>query len=492
MQSLLCTLGKVALNGIEDEHQQVVFSEKDFGSEVFNLGCQVGIITRERLRSKCGVKPSVTFLHKSFQDFCAGMYLAKLLDSNQSEFDTFLKKLYQIKDDESEIYLPSPNVLDFCCGIQRSMLDTLLKLTKRVFGQGSWLDISIHLSHIFESQLTYAELVSLFSHVDNLKLSVSYGDVPYLLYLLKLSESENRHEGFILTKLVHFHITMGYEQWLPSLFKFTPNLVTLDIKLGKSFKSITPSQLKELYHAISKLGEMKQLKLLNLNVFIQFDITYLLDILTKNKKIDLKGLFLQEFQFDNKVMANCLTNCSSLTHLCLTQHRLQPGLSIKDVIKAIPTLRKLESLDIVGYRIGGTVKYLKSVVPQLLRLSLHGCDFNDQNLRELFTFLNRAQKLKSLNLFGTTFSLLSVKYLVDCLHQIPSLEELYLMKTGLNDETVCVLAEGLKEMKSPLHKLYLYGNSYSQIGRAALAGLPVEDDIAYFNECASQIWRDML
>ncbi|XP_072033489.1 protein NLRC5-like isoform X2 [Amphiura filiformis] len=91
MQSLLCMLGKVALNGIKDEYEQVVFTEKDFGSEVFNLGCQVGIITRERLRSKCGVTALVTFLHKSFQDFCAGMYLAKLLDSNQSEFDTFLK-----------------------------------------------------------------------------------------------------------------------------------------------------------------------------------------------------------------------------------------------------------------------------------------------------------------------------------------------------------------------------------------------------------------
>ncbi|XP_072044572.1 NLR family CARD domain-containing protein 4-like [Amphiura filiformis] len=484
MKSLVYTLGKIVLNGIYHGNEQVVFSEKDFGSKVCNLGCQVGIITRERLRSKCKVKALVIFLHKSFQDLCAGMYLAKLFDSSRTDFDICLKKLYGI-DQNGFIHFYSTYVLDFCCGFQPHLPYILLKLTlslskeHKISSHESFLDISSHLSHIFESQLTYAELVSLFScESTNIGLSISSTDIPYVLYLLKLTESAKRHEGFILTRLAYFQIKMEYKQWIPSLLNALPNLVRLAIHLGLSN---TPSQLNELYFAINKLTKLKDLTLQNFNALIRYDITYLLDILTKNKQINLNELFLSGFQFDNKVNANYLTTCTSLTYLSLygplPQIPQRQLTAIKDVIKVIPNLRKLESLNIVHYQICGAVKYLKPVVSQLLRLNLRICLLSERHLKELFTFLNRAQKLKLLDLSCNRFSLSSVKSLVECLQQIPSLEELSLLGTGLNDETVCVLARGLKEMKSPLLKLILDINSFSQIGKAALEGLPVEDDV---------------
>ncbi|XP_072043855.1 LOW QUALITY PROTEIN: protein NLRC5-like [Amphiura filiformis] len=239
MKSLVCKLGKVALYGIDRENEQVVFSEREFGIEIFNLGCQVGIITRERLRARMTVKESVTFLYKSFQDFCAGMYLAELLDSNQSEFDKVLRNLYVQRDDEYMLH--SPYILDFCCGIQPRTSHILFKQTlshslECPALQGSVINISVHLSNIFESQLSYAELVSLCDNTD-IRLgikSVSYREVPYLLYLLKLSlESSSRHDGFILSKLVAIQIEIGNEPWLPTLLEFTPNLNMLDIFLGK-------------------------------------------------------------------------------------------------------------------------------------------------------------------------------------------------------------------------------------------------------------------
>ena len=81
LKELLNKLGKVALKSTYLKDGKVIFTKKEFRKDVCNLGCQVGILTREQLRSELQKKTSVTFLHSTYQYFCAAVHLAHLLDT---------------------------------------------------------------------------------------------------------------------------------------------------------------------------------------------------------------------------------------------------------------------------------------------------------------------------------------------------------------------------------------------------------------------------
>ena len=162
---LINTLGEAIVNGIEQHDGKVLFNEQELGAEAFSLGCRVGIISRERLRSKLRSKTLVTCLHSSFQDFCAGVYLAKL-DPNDPKLQSMLRKLCHPSQGSFKQYrfICSP-ILEFCCGIKpdRSTVQSLLQHTLNIQDEMSKnvTDITFHLGHIYESQLSHEECLEL-------------------------------------------------------------------------------------------------------------------------------------------------------------------------------------------------------------------------------------------------------------------------------------------------------------------------------------------
>ena len=115
-EQIINRLGCVALSGLcpkEDINQErLVFSESSFDKELFELGCQIGLLTRERLRSKLNVKSTVMFLHKSFQEFVAAKYWASLFNTNPDEFCRILMRFATWDELLSKLEL-----VEFCCGL---------------------------------------------------------------------------------------------------------------------------------------------------------------------------------------------------------------------------------------------------------------------------------------------------------------------------------------------------------------------------------------
>ena len=137
--------------------------------ELFLLGCETGLLTRERLRSKLNLYSSITFLHKSFQEYCAAWYLADLHSTNPDQFHLTLN---QIKP--WQVFLDKFELLKFSCGvIGVSGLSSIIKHAIKVYKnhvQPSSVCVGFQkpednkkniipiLSLLYESQVTMATL----------------------------------------------------------------------------------------------------------------------------------------------------------------------------------------------------------------------------------------------------------------------------------------------------------------------------------------------
>ncbi|XP_072037295.1 NLR family CARD domain-containing protein 4-like [Amphiura filiformis] len=485
LNDLLNKLGEVALQSWNHDHIQVVFREKDFGSAICRLGCQMGIISRERKRKGLNKTSSVTFLHPIFQDFCLAMHLVRLLHEGieMTEFTKLLGKLICFTTDGSYQY--AHFVLCFCCGIEPKItkifieyLQVLEKQSCHMKGEVfQFTDITLHLRHIFESQLSSEqclELIPLFSDAGNLSLIITqHNDIPSLLYLLKVFKSVPLEKG-LFSYCKHLEITTGYLPLFQTLLTHTINLEQCIMLIHKT-TTTAHADIDLMYQALSKLNNLKRLHLVNRYGNVKYDITNLLRLFAQ-RNVRLTHVKLEGFQYDIKIMNMFQSNLrSSLTEFCLvgTVNAQLQRASAGEVIKGLSVLKKLSIFGLGVYKIGSAVKKLRPIVSQLEHLGLSQCELHECHLRELFSFLNRAKGLRRLNLSGNGFTVTSMTHLVKCIRELPVIEELILANTGLTDDTACTLAECLKE-KSSLRSTNLSNNpGIGPKGQAALKGLPL-------------------
>ena len=119
-ESFLLRLGKTALGGLmpsKNVNEDVLeFPEESFG-DCCNFGLRVGYITKQRWRFRSREKISVSFLHKSSQEFCAAKYLAHLFVTDREQFDNILHQI-----DSWELVLKKFELLRFCCGVSHHMM----------------------------------------------------------------------------------------------------------------------------------------------------------------------------------------------------------------------------------------------------------------------------------------------------------------------------------------------------------------------------------
>ena len=116
LKEAILKLGTVALDGIcpkkNIKKEKIVFSDIDFHKNLFSLGCNTGLLTRERLRSKLNTCSSITFLHKSFQEFCAASCWATLYASAPDQFKGVLERIRTW-----QLLLNKFELVKFCCGL---------------------------------------------------------------------------------------------------------------------------------------------------------------------------------------------------------------------------------------------------------------------------------------------------------------------------------------------------------------------------------------
>ena len=108
-QEILIKLGEIALKGLVDENSKLIFKEDDFDSpDTVEQGCVLGLVTKDCTVSGFDMLTNVSFIHKTFQEYCAALYLVSLAESDLDLCKTFLSKI----DNEDEEY-----VLKFSCGM---------------------------------------------------------------------------------------------------------------------------------------------------------------------------------------------------------------------------------------------------------------------------------------------------------------------------------------------------------------------------------------
>ncbi|XP_038066746.1 protein NLRC5-like [Patiria miniata] len=122
LTNLLQTLGKEALNGLMLPGQKLVFEAGDFWNSLeVDKACKIGILSKEKIRSKSRAVERVTFFHKTFQEAIAGFYWASLVESDDELFESYLSKV-----DKSNAF-GMRYLMCFCCGWNVKAAESLLR-----------------------------------------------------------------------------------------------------------------------------------------------------------------------------------------------------------------------------------------------------------------------------------------------------------------------------------------------------------------------------
>ena len=107
VDEILLKLGRIALDGLLED--KLVFKASEINPDLLTTACDIGITTKERVRSKTSAVQHFTFIHKIFQEMCAAVYWVSL---DKQEFDGYLRRIDGNNIEDME-YL-----LRFCCGVR--------------------------------------------------------------------------------------------------------------------------------------------------------------------------------------------------------------------------------------------------------------------------------------------------------------------------------------------------------------------------------------
>ena len=103
--NVLLELGHVAIDKLFEG--KLTFDSRRLRKECIDDACAIGLVYKEEMERH---RTGVTFIHKTFHEFCAAFYWSNLAHSNVKEFNTYLKQINTNNISDME-YL-----LRFCCG----------------------------------------------------------------------------------------------------------------------------------------------------------------------------------------------------------------------------------------------------------------------------------------------------------------------------------------------------------------------------------------
>ncbi|XP_072042508.1 uncharacterized protein [Amphiura filiformis] len=156
---LLGYVGKVAIDGLFDD--RLVFKSDKFEETVLGEACSLGIVTKEKKRSRFNATYHVTFLHKTFQEVCAAYYWTKLIDV---EMETFKKYLKQVTNDN---IFEMEYLLRFACGLSVKAAEVILPHVVQIICLNELEDYEDNLENIFENVCQQMPLFLLYEAESN-------------------------------------------------------------------------------------------------------------------------------------------------------------------------------------------------------------------------------------------------------------------------------------------------------------------------------------
>ena len=510
LTKFLENLGQVALVGLLNHisKDKLLFNDCDFEPATLFLALRVGILSRERIRSKLHTKTSVKFLHTSIQDYCSAVYMANSQVMNTDKFPQYVVGLLYPTYIPFNILCRTFEVLIFCAGCNSEIVKLIAMGVvttenfmqtnegRRLLTEGNFLDyhqmeilqrspntdvthealpfyesvlkrekfryLTVNLLFIlaFEAQLTHEEcdkLVQILLKSNRpLGLQWLWRHVQYHLNLLKPITDTNFGLLFSSLSCIHCIDTIEFPRFygvLTSMLMYAKQLTFIELNLKFLNAPYQISNLSEMFDALAHLKYLKYLHLLNSSTQVKVDIT---NTFHKICHLKLRDLDLVNITATVTSLTVFLSSNKTLEWLTIVNPFDSVTYDTFSMMRAISSIQTLSSL-VLGYlNIGRTVKCLKPIIPKLEELSLfHPC-LAEEDLNELISYFDNAKALKELRVVGN-FLGTAVGSLADQLKHMVNLKVLNLMNTSLGNHEAKILADGIK-MTSSLCKLDLKMN----------------------------------
>ncbi|XP_072016963.1 NLR family CARD domain-containing protein 4-like [Amphiura filiformis] len=444
-------LGKVALMCLFED--RLFFSSQEFGNpDILETSRRIGILVEERKRSKLHMVKQYSFIHKTFQEFCAASYWASLAESSEEKFSNYLSRI-------------SP--LNAIC-ILMSMGPDKRKQTTRIrtfssncrfdfVSMANFLSYSYNLKELsltipclsfFESMRSEEPLPS----IDMFKLFLLIANMKELstLYLLLSGESlkdTNLFVEILFCKLESLSLVYGKE----------------DVAFWKSvFRNIAHQNnitLRKLVLSNNVLGG-ETIKISASPVYIPQP--HRLTRQVEQVRDPLHGIFewlstaLSLHKMDHSILiensveefSDVLQNMPNLEKLELSSTCLVPR-DISFVAKGISCCTKLKSLDISDNNISDACSDLSRALqclPNLSDLQLNRTKLSDIGIAAVGNALSCLQDLKYISLSGNGITFKGIYSLSNVLPQLPEMLMLNVSSNPIGDLGVVALCASFEGM----------------------------------------------
>ncbi|XP_038070516.1 uncharacterized protein LOC119739607 [Patiria miniata] len=424
MNKVLRGLGRVALDGLLDpKGERLVFSSEEFDEKDLKDGCRLGFLQQESLTSGLKKLKVVTFLHKSFQEFCAAYYFANLHHTDEDKFHESLK---QINPDN---VFAMKYLLQFACGISSGSPATglilqyvqkqhagmwhnkdLQNLVRLLLLESGSDEMADKLDRPTDTDCdSQEELLAMRNYLQCLRQPLveleeftvhcrSHEELALLSDIDKLLHDDTK------TKIV-LNITSSWHECLKLLREIpssgnTRATVSYTMSEKANEESQRPSEMDERLCDQIKL----ELEIDEISHFDEYD----LGSLSRVGKQIIEAVSLRGRPYDDVIrLGNALDGFDRLNDVRLCKTNLHGHL--------------------------GVVAPL--VLPSLKSLSLRSCGLNDDDVPDLISLLPVGHGLQSLNVDGNAFSADGVDTLTTHLKNLP-LELLLLFYIGDDAERV--------------------------------------------------------
>ena len=461
-------LGRVALAGLCPKEninwEKIVFSENDF--DELHKGCAAGLLTKERLRSKLNITSAVTFLHKSFQQFCAANYWASLLEANPDEFYAILMQINTWNTFVSKIEL-----LKFCCGLVHNI---------------GAVAIIHHGLSVFKRVLSYASPVTVGFDIKNMK---SKQDISHILILLFESHmSLNNHSSSDIFKMQsafdRFCKKNTSFQQLTDVNLFSQSLESLFTGCELKVYDRPPQTLSMLHYFVKSSFGLSSLRAVKSVMFNEIPedswdvVNDTLECMPQVQKVDidisclnyLQPVHLRQFclKLTRLIRLNEIQLGSYESLLAARGGSINTKLTPKIVASILDAIQsRINKMSLHHIYIGEAIGHISHIMtPCLLLLDLGNARLKEDHIKVLSDFLPKASNLQALVLHNNTVGMAAVP-LTQQLQYCTKLENLDLSNTHLTEQGVIELAQRFVFLPN-LCWLDIYGNDVENAGTHAV------------------------
>ncbi|XP_071790625.1 NLR family CARD domain-containing protein 4-like [Asterias amurensis] len=474
VSKVIIEIGKIGLRGLLSSSSIMAFPEREFDRTTLDMAITAGILTKQRVIKCLESHNSIQFIHKTFQELCAGKYLNSLLKEATVDFQKTLRHIVcsSVKDPCEFEYL-----LRFCCGDDEACTNMILESLierlpndQRVWklvldcyfeGQSGQLPPNKVVQSLITQEMSFQQLNqdclnSFIWFLDHITIMMTNGGYNYLAKVSKIH-------------IEMCDLPMRFCEGLAKSFTAMTNLTALTLTQCK----MTGRKMHCIVSALSKAAKLSRLELSE-------------NEMTDDKRNQNAAAWVDQVQFIKNLSVLHLNDCSLtaavvaavLSHRCgLTELAVANNEALGGCAKLwchhLRYMTRLHKLDMSGCLLRGDD--LKYVAYSLCELP----GFTNLVLKENNTLaigghepalshLRLLKHLEKLDMSSCSLTGKHVAHISESPNDLPNLVELKLFKNKNLGSCAAVWSSQLRYLEK-LQKLFIGGCSLIDVDMVHVA-----------------------